>query len=81
MVLFFQAGLPQLKKSPKAPSFIYELDLPILGILYGLQLMCKFLEVQLYLQKIESSEKFYKFNKKIRFNLRSLFFEKYIRFG
>ena len=30
------------KKSPKAPSFIYELDLPILGICYGLQLMCKF---------------------------------------
>ncbi|MAZ07551.1 MAG: glutamine-hydrolyzing GMP synthase [Rickettsiales bacterium] len=30
------------KKSPKAPNFIYELGLPILGICYGLQLMCKF---------------------------------------
>ena len=30
------------KNSPKAPGFIYELGLPILGICYGLQLICKY---------------------------------------
>jgi len=29
------------KKSPKPPTFVYELKLPILGICYGLQLICK----------------------------------------
>jgi len=42
--IIFSGGPSSVEKknSPKAPSFIYELDLPILGICYGLQLMCKF---------------------------------------
>ena len=41
--LFFSGGPRSVddKNSPKLPLFVYKKNIPILGICYGLQLICK----------------------------------------